>query len=403
MAASAILLVLASLVQQQGYFPEKPGEWQQKVDTRVDQGYAIPAPQALEVGRRMGKLLDVLHGAAVFQPPLGFQPRARARSWLATECSRGSVSCRQRAVQVQAGVTLYYFVADAQGQPTFGGEANTSAGIWVNQPEATFVSAGEYDVLGAPYLLLPDGRHVNFQPTKTQDLSGFPLYDDQLLVITRGTRPVWVPVTRAQYLEALIAFEQRELARDEERLGKVSDPYQKFVDEREARRVAREKTYQALKASSPARAEEFLRTSLDMDAKMDAGLKAAAPSVAMRGDPRTLARDIIQGLRGRLAQMPAAERGQQAWLARRSPQEGEYFRPLVPPGTADARPLVAFNPDFFDRTLPRTAWQLLTVHFLSDAQYRSTTFIGGMRLRQFAETADWRAVAGLLAARATTP
>ncbi len=402
MATCAALLVLASLLQQ-GFCPDKPGEWKQTVEPDVPREYAVAPAQSAAFDKRLGTLLGVLHRAPVFQPPLGFQPRARARWFEPEPCRARPAFCRTQLVQAQAVVTLYYFVADEHGQPSWGGEANTAAEIWVNSPEASFVSAGTYDVMGAPWLLLPDGRHVEFMPRKTQDLAGFPLYDDQLLVLTRSSRPYWIPVTRAEYLQALVRHTEGELARDEARLGTPTDPYQQFLSKREERRSAREKTYQAIKASSPARAEEFLRTSLKMEADIEAGLKARAPSTAMIGDPRQLERDLIASLRATLADMPPAERQAQAWIRFRAPQEGEYYRPLVPAGTAEASPLVAFNPAFFDRSLPRTDWQLLTVRLLSDGRYRSPSFIGGIRLRQLVESADWPAVAALLASPRAAP
>ncbi len=403
MATSAAVLVLASLLQQQAFFPDKPGEWKQTLEPDVPREYAVPAPQAAAFGKRLGTLLGVLHRAPVFRPPLGFQPRARARWFEPEPCRARPAFCRTQQVQAQAVVTIYYFVADERGQPSWGGEANTAAEIWVNSPEASFVSAGTYDVMGAPWLLLPDGRHVEFMPRKTQEIGGFPLYDDQLLVLTRGSRPYWIPVTREEYLQALVRHTEGELARDEARLATPSDPYQQFLSKREERRSAREKTYRAIKASSPAKAEEFLRTSLKLEADMEAGLKAQAPSTAMVGDPRKLERDLIASLRATLAAMPAAERQAQAWIRFRAPQEGEYYRPLVPAGTAEASPLVAFNPAFFDRSLPRTEWQLLTVRLLSDGRYRSPTFIGGIRLRQLVEGTDWAAVAALLASPRAAP
>jgi hypothetical protein len=238
--ALPVLLLAASLLQQDGFFPDKRGEWGQRVDVAVRADYAVPATQARAFGERLGTLAGVLRGAAVFNPPLGIQPRFAARWWVPRECSAGLASCRNRPVQAQVGVILYYFVADRNGQPSWGGEANTSAGIWINDPLATFVSAGSYDVIGAPYLPLPDGRHIAFMPRKTGELGGFPLYDDDLLIVTRGTRPWWVPVTRQQYLEAMIRHTQDDLDRDQKRLATVSDPYVDWLKKAEERRRTRE-------------------------------------------------------------------------------------------------------------------------------------------------------------------
>jgi hypothetical protein len=134
-----------------------------------------------------------------------------------------------------------------------------------------------------------------------------------------------------------------------------------------------------------------------MEADIGAGLKAAAPSTAIVGNPLKMERDIIAALRAELAALPPAERAAQAWLAPLPGTPGDIYRSgLVPAGAERARALVASNPDFFDRPLPRTDWQLLTVHFSDKVGPSTSTFIGTVRLREFATTADWRAVAALL-------
>ena len=394
-AAFPALLLAASLLQQDGLFPDKPGAWEQRLDPGVLSEYAVSPTAARAFNARMAGLADVLHAAGTFHPPLGFQPRLRTRWWGPQECTTGAVSCRDRPVQAQVTLLFYYFVEGADGQPSWGGEANTSVEIRVNDLDHTFVAAGTYDVIGAPYLWLPDRRRIYNTPRKTGEIDGFPVYDTLVAVISKGSRPWWVPVTREEYVASLIRFNEGELARYAGRAASPNDPYAKWVSEREQRRRTREKAYAQLKATSPAKAEEFLRTSLKMEEGMEAALKRASAAPAPVSDGAKLYRDIIAALKAELAAMSPAERRSQAWRLRREDTMADIYRShLVAAGTEGARALISTNPDFFDRSRPRSDWQIVTVEL--DWRSHSFSFLAVRRLFEFMEATDWRRTAALM-------
>ncbi len=388
------LLLIASVFAQSGSFENKPGTWGQEIQPQVYSQYALTSAEAKAFGQRMEALAGVVREASVFNPPLGFQPRFRARTWLPDQCSQPAANCRERVVPAQIGLTIYYFVEGENGEAVWGGENSTGAGIWVNDPRATF-NGTDYDVFGAPHLLLSDGRHVCFEPKKTAEVGGFPLYDDALLIITKNARPYWVPVTRKQYLDALIRFHEAELARNTERLGKrAADPYQAWVSKADERRKAREQAYERLKKIDPAKAEEFRRKAEVMESEMAANLKKSGVGSA-DPDPLRFQRDIVSALRRELDAMKPAEQESQAWYARPGDKQEDLYRSgLAPAVTGQGKALVALNPDFFDRTRSRGDWQLITVHFAWRGY--SPGFIGARRLREACHTIDWRRVASLL-------
>jgi len=388
------LLLIASGFAQSGSFENKPGTWGQEIQPQVYSHYALTAAEAKAFGQRMETLAAVVREASVFNPPLGFQPRFRARTWLPDECSRPAANCKQRVVPAQIGLTIYYFFKGQNGEAAWGGENCTGAGIWVNDPRATF-NGTNYDVFGAPYLLLSDGRHICFEPQKTAEVGGFPLYDDTLLIITKNARPYWVPVTRKQYLEALIRFHEAELARNTERLGKrAADPYQAWLSKADERREALEQAYERLKKIDPAKAEELRRKGEQMESQMAASLKKSGGGSA-DADPLRFQRDIVTALRRELEAMKPAEQESQAWYKRPGDKQEDLYRSgLAPAVTAQGRALVTLNPDFLDHTRSRADWQLITVHF-SWTGY-SPEFIGAKRLREACHTIDWRRVASLL-------
>jgi hypothetical protein len=289
-------------------------------------------------------------------------------------------------VAAQVVLILYYFVEE-KGKPAWGGEANTSAEIRVNDLLATLGS--DYD-LGYEGLPLPDGRHISLMPTKTGEVAGFPLYDDTRLILAKGNRPVWVPVTRAQYLAALIHFREDELARAEQR-GAQADPYREWASKREERRKTQQQVYQSLKTSDPAKAEEFVRTAQQRESEMEANLKSSASVFAGTSASLQPLRNSLAALRAELAAMPVGERASQAWWGGHL---GDLDSSLVPAGTPNAKPLVAVNPDFFDRSRLRTDWQLITVTFSWEGL--PPEHIGAKRLHEFRQSTDWKRVAALM-------
>ena len=84
--------------------------------------------------------------------------------------------------------------------------------------------------------LLPDGRQISIMPLKTREVSGFPLYDESRLILTKSTRPYWLPVTRAQYYQAIIRVREGVVADSEKQMAQTKDPYQEWVSQREERR-----------------------------------------------------------------------------------------------------------------------------------------------------------------------
>jgi hypothetical protein len=100
-------------------------------------------------------------------------------------------------------------------------------------------------------------------------------------------------------------------------------------------------------------------------------------------------------LRAELAALTPEQRGLQAWhLPSHNAASG-----LVPPGTSHARPVVTENPNYFDRSLPRTAIQLLSVdlvYYMLVAEPAESDVLGNRRVWEFSNMADWKRIAAVV-------
>jgi hypothetical protein len=142
-------------------------------------------PAGRAFGQKLESFAAILWDAKVFNPPLGFQPRLNARCWYPEDCGSGIKTCNDWAVQAQIGLIVYYFVKE-NGKINWGGNANNSADIWVNDLRATLGQDYDLSYKGLP---LPDGRHLSYMPSKSGEIDGFPMYDDKSLILSSSKRP----------------------------------------------------------------------------------------------------------------------------------------------------------------------------------------------------------------------
>ena len=137
---------------------------------------------------------------------------------------------------------------------------------------------------------------------------------------------------------------------------------------------------------APVSKERFLRNARDT-------LLARIRGVTMAADSRV--RSVLDTVRAiamhydaELKAMPQATRGTPAWV--KSTDAG--IMDLVPPGTEDARQLVAPNPALFNPALPRSAIQLMTIQAVAPGGDDGATAL----FAKVRETLDYLGLAALL-------
>jgi len=115
---------------------------------------------------------------------------------------------------------------------------------------------------------------------------------------------------------------------------------------------------------------------------------------------------------------PAIVKGHKDFLARMSPEErkmparsypgsqGVYEPGLAPVGSDLGHSLVKINPQWFDPSLPRSAFQLITVlfHYSSNLDPDKPApdqfgLVSALRLWQYLRTADWKAISAALSTK----
>jgi hypothetical protein len=363
-----------------GHYPDKVGAWSYRPRPPLAQdGLALPLARAYLA--RLDSLTAVLAANPVFHPPLGFMADAYADDQV--EQHDGVVV--HEPVHGRISIIFHYFV-DNGGKPAWGGEANSSFGIEVNTPAPRALLRHSLWYGG---LWTADGREICFAPDSTGTIAGRPLWDGRSLVFTRGGLAPWVPVTRAEYLTALIA-DRDSVARASAASvseGNSDRAWREWVAQRPQRLADIEKTVAALRKSAPAQAEKSRADMLAMDRGIEAQLKSQVGTFSSSGSD-TLARSVV-AMRAELAAMSPAERSSPAWRGTPGLASG-----LVPAGAPDGRRLCAANPALLDRSRPVTDIQVID----ADAEY-SNDPVGDARVRALLETADWARIARFVSGR----
>jgi len=313
-------------------YPNHPGTWKRGVG--VDgPGMKGLTPAQLRLFRsKMDSVAAVVRATAVFNPPVGFVANAWQDYCCTPQCKQ-SGTCGKRPAHGRLWLNLNYFLGVGRG-PVTDGELRAEAELYFNDPDRIWN--------GDAGVVLPDGRKTLRQPEPWGKIGGLTLYHNQergdlyafFTSPRRGARPLWLPVSNEQYLEALLRPREEALANDLKTL--------------------------------PASFHEKL--------KQGYALMIDPPRAQLRG-------------------MSAAERAAPAWV-------GSGGLP-VPANTADARPVVVFNPDYFDMSLPRTDIQLIVLRLEGiplegrkpGPQLQYCSDVSNERLWQFVEQMNWQAMA----------
>lgn len=373
-----------------GLFPDKPGEWKYDANTARVSEIGLGSTAARELAAKMEGVMAVLAESPVFHPPLGFQARARTQ-YNGRVCANGGSSgmCSDGPADAYNDITFYYFLDTGGGKASWGGEANSSVRLAINDVAAALGTLTTGDAF------LPDGRPIVLCPKEVGRLNGFPLLESVhggwALTLTRPGVPVWVPVSRQQYLEALIRSREKSLPAIQADSERASDPYAAWLAERPKREKEIRDSYEAIRRTDPAQAEQFLQMSQKIEAETGAQLQRMGAAPADPSGTKPL-QTSLESLREQLEGLSAEERALPAFYIRPDEsRDGAFASGLVSEGTPGSIQLVAVNPQLVDRRRPPQEIQLITVTPLLDGSR-----VSNQRVIEFIHSVDWSRVASFL-------
>ncbi len=422
--------LVGGLAAQTRYLPDKVGKWTLRppdYSAGKDQ-YGLSPVEKSRFEAKIGALISTIQQCKVFNPPMGIEPQVIAQYYAKPFPADDPDLCEnQPCVRHPPGFYFYILVwydlltepkdrfghLDYRAPLVVGLVNETAQEVWVAVNNLTRTLG---DLPWAAPRRLPDGRQIRYMPRETAArVGGVPVYENHLgghLVLTKRDRAPWMPVTREQFVLALIRERERLMAHQADEMKPRPAPpcdkdYKDWMSGGEERRQTTESAYQTLKKTDPAAAEEFRARMEKLEADNPGWLKQGIANceelrkkIAQRAAEPVAPDRILESLRGELARMAPAERASPAWYD--SLAEGPDASGLVAPHAPRAVELVTTNPDFFDRSRPRTDFQVISVDIEygptvgADHANLSQDELPDWRMYEFLTTTDWQRVAAQL-------
>jgi len=290
--ALVLLLVQPCLGGEFTYLTEHPGKVSVSAERQNTRGHKLSAGEAAAFNANLERLRELLLAQPVFTPPLGVKVAGYIRAEDDPAASRNAPVPGYGFIRFH-----FYFLDKKTGKPDWICCTTDEIQLYINQP-------------GEGFQLVPPDHRARFyyEPKQTGERNGFPVYraadGDEIIVLHRGTKPLWVPVTREEYVKLWIRVLEEQAAKN------AQDTVTPVIAGRYKAALAR--------MSSEER-------------------QLQARHLVGGGDPDTAGCD---------------------------PYTYDPHEPPLPPaGCMEGRPLAKPNPNLFDPSLPRSAFQLLTFRF----------------------------------------
>lgn len=242
-----------------------------------------------------------------------------------------------------------------------------------------------------------EGRFYELPDTR-REIAGFPVIGGFFFVSPPNKPPLFTPITRERAQRWIIDNLRRQADADASMLASARRQYEDFVSPAGKARRAKAIEEAAASQKKPENQELERRHALAIEQRREQDLKAAATPKPGSPQARTLER--LTQLESRLASMSPEERRQPAWYKRHP--EGVRrldYGDIVEAGSPGARPLVVPNQGFSDKSLPKTAMQLVSVPGLEEYESRVKKDATEPTVRvslAVIEQMDWRAIAAML-------
>ena len=374
------LAIHASAEAKSTFLPDKVGVWRKWAMSCDASGHGLTHARNSVYGSKLYRLSEVIHHAVVFDPPMGIEA-------VPTGCVNATLEFLDDYPGSHAGPIPGYVMV---GTFSYAYYAGTTRVVRSDAGPHFFVDVNSLMRLysDAPEIARDDGGKI-FPQSDIRSVQGLPFYNGGI-VITKINRPIFLPVSAERFLQARIHQAQAELAKARAERQKQSGDDVRWLANRDKRQQERERTYRQLLAANPKGAADFLRDTEENERRQEARLRAG--NAGTPGPAEQFKQKELDAYQAELAARSPEQRTAQAWYSWQR-KTGESL--LSNSAQREAKPLVRFNPDFFDRSRPRTDFQVLIVARLYETS-KSSPDPQDQRIVDFRNSFDFRSLFFLL-------
>ncbi len=275
-------------------------------------------------------------------------------------------------------------------KPCFDRKTDATITLYINNPEK-LVSTHVMD-------------DIWLQPKIVSDFFGYPVYrfnsiNKEITVVREGTVPVYMTVTREDFIMSLIGHFNEMIVENQRKaeLPQSKELLSLTGDDDNLRRFEFEEAYNKLHRFDPLLARK-LKENFDGSEKILAEAKTDSLALITREQYIKMQmgvwREGIRKLRAELNAMSPSERRSQAhW----SESEAMNTSGLTPPGHPGSNPVARLNPAVLDNSMPDTDIQIIIIEWGIDpapfANFKQGRNLQYHKLYRFSQCEDsWRQV-----------
>lgn len=176
------------------YVPEYPGKASISVETVNTPRFGLKPADASSFHASLGRFRELFLAQSVFHPPIGMYIDGYVRA------DHGGAVIKTEPVRGRGRIIYYPYVIGSNKQPI-----KMIASNWVIEVTFNIPVGG----------LSPTGKFF-YEPQAAGQLGGFPVYRDERLnefiVLSTSGKPLWLPLTREEYLQSCIKDIEKEIA-----------------------------------------------------------------------------------------------------------------------------------------------------------------------------------------------
>lgn len=322
--------------------------------TRSSEGFTTPQMQHAGLMREnLSRISGVIKSCPTFNPPQGFKLVINSTTLPAVPWHDNKVLGGEVRIDL-------YGIMVCNEKPCYDRKPDATLTLTANDP-TRLLSTHVID-------------DIWMQPRRISDFYGHPVYrffnqNKELTVINHRNVPIYIPVTREEFMLTLIR-NFNELVNRDQIFAALPESHETLLGATEEERINRyaefEKAYEAMHRFDPLLARK-LKVNLETterrleEAESDSSINITlAQFILMQVSVWS---EGIGKLRAELNAMTISERRSQAHWS-----EAEAFSTsgLTPPGHPGSAPLARLNPEFLNNSLPPSEIQFLVVDWHTD-------------------------------------
>jgi hypothetical protein len=193
--------------QDKKYLPNETGKWESvlDVDSEILNEWKMNENEEIQYRKNLDRMSIFMHDNNVLKNPLGVSVLTKGYLF-----SKSETEHHFNPILSVLQLDLFSFVDFGKGKSEIDKYSPVSLFLYANCPDKCFMDCNYY----FEGLVDDNNNPIYLEPEKISEVNGFPIYSN-ILIISKKNKPVWIPVTKGEYLNALIKRSKKMTKKDQ--------------------------------------------------------------------------------------------------------------------------------------------------------------------------------------------